>query len=160
MVNVWGQITVKISRLLERRQKQHLQLVREKNQGLIKTKKQQQQQQKKKKVPERTINNSYHISMLQTLRLLQSLSVDNSWICRAQICQNDLQETNINIPSNKICKSSSKQNTYQCRLGFVLLSRSRFPHREFKSNLSNETILYYPQNNIVIKINEDIDVTI
>lgn len=43
--------------------------------------------------PERTINNSYHISMLQTLRLLQSLSINKSWINWAQIGQNDL-ETN------------------------------------------------------------------
>lgn len=33
--------------------------------------------------PERTINNSYHISMLQTLRLLQNLPIDKSWIHRA-----------------------------------------------------------------------------
>lgn len=41
--------------------------------------------------PERTVNNSYYISMFQTLRLLQHLSIDRRWIDWAQVCQNDLK---------------------------------------------------------------------
>lgn len=52
--------------------------------------------------PERTVNDSYHISVLQALGLLQSLSVDTGRIHRAQIGQNDLGETNTSSTINTV----------------------------------------------------------
>lgn len=41
--------------------------------------------------PERTVNNGYYISMFQTLRLLQRLSIHRRWINWAQVRQDDLK---------------------------------------------------------------------
>lgn len=73
-----------------------------------KKKKQTLSPQSSQDAPKRTINNGYHISILQTLRLLQGLSVDTGWIHRAQICQNNLGDTKQRSSQSQI---ALKQNT-------------------------------------------------
>lgn len=88
--------------------------------------------------PERTIKYSYHISMLQTLRLQQSLSVDTSWTRRAQICQNDLGETNKH--HLKHCLSKWLKAEHHCQLSIYFYlgqDYSRWIHKWFKY-LQNE----------------------